>query len=309
MRTIRNSDTHDSPSAPQAANSANSYLLYLKDIQAIPLLTQSETLRLANLARNGSPEDQLTAKQTLLQSNLRLVIHFAESYRHHPSIPIEDFISEGNIGLREAIEQYNPALNVKLSTYVAYFIKSAFYRLINQSALIPIPKTAQFHLKKLIGFKRDFQNTHGYLPSQTEIATHLNLSLQQIQSLDSLQNNLQNLSPLSFDAISHTDPSIPALSEPIDPSTHSDPYESTATADATNFLLDSLRTHLSPQQFDVITQRYGLIDHQNPVTLQEIANAYGISKERIRQIESEALLKLRKRLSSLPFLKTSELAS
>lgn len=266
----------------------NSVKLYMKEISNYPLLSEEEENYQAKLAYEGDPK----AKQILINSNLRLVIPVAKRYIGR-GLSFLDLIQEGNIGLIHSADAFDPYLGYKFSTYATYWIRQKISRAVSEQARnIYIPA----HIYNLISqIKKEenlFQQEHNRKPKIEELAKIMFLSKEEIQNAYFYISDTSSLDlPIGEDEENSVsdlieDKSIPTPENEIDKFSLSKSIE------------DLLNT-LKEQEKTVIIMRFGLDDGRSK-TLEEVGEVFGLTKERIRQIEEKALHKLRNpRRSSL----------
>lgn len=252
---------------------------YIKDIQKYDLITPKEEIELADRIKTG---DQ-TALEKLINANLRLVVKIAQDYKNY-GVPLMDLISEGNIGLMTAAERFDPAKGGKMSTYAAWWIKQSIRRaLSNQSKTIRTPVHMYEKASRLQKTTVHLSEEFGREPTDQELSEELGLPLKKVILI---KQSAQGTA--SLDAENPEGLSIGATI--ADPNT-SDP--STAFQKAS----EKVETHssldiLSPRQRAIIEARFPL-DGRKGKTLQEVGAEFGVTRERIRQVQNIALKKLR----------------
>ena len=262
---------------------------YLKDIKSLPLLTAKEEIDLAKRIQRGD----YRARRRMIVSNLRLVINIAKHYSHL-GVPLLDLIEEGNLGLMKAVTKYNPHKGFRFSTYAAWWIRQYITRAIaNQGKTVRIPVYMTEILSK---FKRVTEQLSQELtrkPSPREIARRMRLSIARIYHLQELVTSSQPTSletPIGEEGETEM---IDLLQDQTSPS----PQE-----EITRFLqherIEVLLKRMNERERRVLTLRYGLDDRISR-TLGETAKLFGITRERVRQIEVAAIRKLRIYLSSV----------
>jgi RNA polymerase primary sigma factor len=257
------------------------FQLYLRQIAQIPLLTPEQEIQLARRIKRG---DQKALTQ-MVSANLRLVVKIARDYANF-GLPLLDLISEGNIGLMKAVERFDPKKGGKLSTYAAWWIKQSITRaLANQTKTIRLP----IHLVEKIGKMRrvssQMMEELGREPSDDELAEEIGLSSSKVAALKraalrpaSLDEPIQEGEYFQFRDIVGDEES-------------DDPFETLRDKDMLEEV-DELLDMLGDRERMIINSRFGL-DGQEPKTLEEIGETFGVTRERIRQLQNVALLKLR----------------
>jgi RNA polymerase primary sigma factor len=274
------------PSGQGHSNSANIYQLYLDEINRTKLLTPEEELGLALKVRNGDEP----ARQHMIKANLRLVVAIARSYQDY-GLPLLDLISEGNIGLMKAVDRFDPGRGVKFSTYAAWWIKQAIRRgLANQSRTIRLP----VHIRvKLSNVRRAVAQLHEELerePTDEELAAEVGASAEQIASWRSAAAQ-----PISIDAQLGDDDGQ-TYGEVIADENAEEPSEGVENQFNRGTVL-GLLARLPDRHAEILRWRFGF-DGGEAQLLSDIAIRLQVSRERVRQIESAALSKLRKMISS-----------
>jgi len=256
---------------------------YLKDIKSIPLLTAKEEIELAKRIQKGDTK----AKRQMTLSNLRLVINIAKRYSHL-GVPLLDLIEEGNLGLMKAVLKYNPRKGFRFSTYGAWWIRQYITRAIaNQGKTVRIPVYMTELLSKFKRIGEELAQKLGRKPSPTEIAKRMRLPVERIERLQELVVSQQTTSletPVGEEGETEM---IDLLQDETTPS----PQE-----DIGRFLqherIDALLRKMNERERRVLVLRYGLDDRISR-TLGETAKFFGITRERVRQIEVAAIRKLR----------------
>jgi RNA polymerase sigma factor (sigma-70 family) len=259
--------------------------VYLREIGRIPLLSREQEVELAEKIRRGDE----AAKQRLIESNLRLVVQVARRYINR-GLPLPDLIEEGNIGLLRAVEKFEPARGTRFATYATWWIRQAVARaLANQARTIRLP----VHVEMLLGrYKREHQRltqTLGRAPAPAELAQALGTSEEQIGELEELR-----LQPVSLDAPLGTD--TRRVGETIVDES-ADPAAALTRLFHERAELVAVLDDLAPNERTVLRRRFGL-DGNEPETLEAIGRRLDYSRERIRQIETAGLRKLRALLAA-----------
>lgn len=260
----------------------NGLQVYLKQIKDIPLLTAEEEKKLATAYQSGDKQ----AKERLVSSNLRLVVMAAKHYSTRCSMSFEDLVQEGNIGLIRAVDSYNPTLGWRFSTYAMHWIKQAISRaILNSSRTIRIPIHIQELQSKYNKAQREFMNKNNREATTAEVAKILNIDIKKIKEIEELIKEPISLSTSLND---EDDGTVEDLVADPNADRPDDRIDNELLAKALNDLLDSL----GGREKEIIIARYGL-NGGKAKTLDQLGTEYGLTKERIRQIEQSALHKLR----------------
>ena len=256
---------------------------YLKDIKTIPLLSAKQEIELAKKIQRGDA----AAKRQMTLSNLRLVINIAKRYSHL-GVPLLDLIEEGNLGLMKAVIKYNPRKGYRFSTYGAWWIRQYITRAIaNQGKTVRIPVYMTELLSKFKRMSEELAQKLGRRPTSSEIARRMRLPLERIERLQELVASAQATSLESPVGEEGETEMIDLLQDESTPS----PQE-----DIGRFLqherINAFLKKMNERERRVLTLRYGLEDGLSR-TLGETAKFFGITRERVRQIEVVAIRKLR----------------
>jgi len=259
--------------------------LYLREIGRVKLITPQEEIRLARRIRRGDRQ----AREQMITANLRLVVKIAHDYEGL-GLPLLDLINEGNIGLMKGVERFNPKKGAKLSTYAAWWIKQSIMRaLANQSKTIRLPvhvvdKVA--HIRKAeVKLREAFDRE----PTDQEVADHLGINPRRIQ-----QYRNASKAPVSLDAPIGTDEPTRISDVVADPNAAA-PFDRLVRENDSQLVQEVLAT-LTPRENTILAMRFGL-DDGTPKTLEEIGEKLGVTRERIRQIQEEALQKMRVKIA------------
>jgi len=260
----------------------NGLQVYMKQIKEIPLLTADEEKKLAAAALKGDKR----AKDKLVSANLRLVVMAAKRYIMHTSLSFDDLIQEGNIGLMRAVESFDPEKGFKFSTYAMYWIKQGISRaILNNSRSIRIP-IHMLELKTKYGkVQKELSINLNREPTIAEIAKHMGLDVKKVMEIETLIKEPVSLSASLND---EDDSTLEDLVADPNQDRPDDRIDNELRAKAINNILDTL----DKREKDIIIARFGL-NGRKAQTLDEVAMDYKLTKERIRQIEQEALHKLR----------------
>ena len=272
--------------------SDSSLKLYLREISKTPLLTIQEENDLAERIKLGDKE----ARSHMIRANLRLVVKIAHDYSGY-GLSLPDLISEGNIGLMNAVGRFDPEKGGKLSTYGAWWIKQSIKRaLANQSKTIRLPIHMVDKIARMRRISSILAEQLGREPTDDELATELGLPRQKIAMLKQAAQR-----PTSLDAPVN-DGEATEYSEIISDEAASDPLE--ALADK-NLLaeLGGLLSLLNERERRIIDGRFGL-NGLKPMLLEDVGREFGVSRERIRQLQNSALAKMRKALLKMDKPKT-----
>ncbi len=268
-----------------SVNSDDSVKIYLRQIGKIPLLTPEEELE---LARNIQENNDTLAKEALVNANLRLVVSIAKKYIGR-GLTFLDLIQEGNMGLIKAAAKFDYKKGYKFSTYATWWIQQAITRAIADKArIIRLPIHMIDSISKIRKTTLDLTSELGRSPTKQEIAYRMGMS---VQKLTAIIKSAQ--STVSMDTPATTEEESSKISDFIVDNSMVSP-DSRVTQD--NMLEDirDILDKLSQKERDVLILRYGLDNNGARKTLDEIGTQYGVSRERIRQIETRAISKLKK---------------
>lgn len=281
------------PPAPVVAEERGSYdgdtayQLYLKEIGQHKLLTIEEENELAARIKKGDA----AARERMINANLRLVVKIARDYEGY-GVPLLDLISEGNIGLMKGVERFDPSKGAKLSTYSAWWIKQAIKRaLANQGKTIRLPVHVVdklFHIRRA---EARLQEILGREPTDDEIAEELDSTPEKIRELRAASQRPASLeAPLGHDSDNR-------VADVVADENAEDPYDQVEEK-ANSAMLKDLLKDLDPREVTILRYRFGL-DGDEEKTLEEVGRKFGLTRERIRQIQEIALKKLRKKIDKL----------
>lgn len=261
--------------------------LYLREIGQVKLLTPLEEIELAARIKKGDKK----AREQMIKANLRLVVKIAHDYEGF-GLPLLDLISEGNIGLMKAVERFDPAKGGKLSTYGSWWIKQSIKRaLANQSKTIRLPVHLVDKISKMRRTAMKLQEVLGREPTDEELGEELGISASRVG-----QMRTAAIRPASLDAPIGDDDSN-NFSEVVQDENADTPYEQLEEKTVTKMLQEMVIT-LDPREATILRYRFGL-DGGSEKTLEEVGEKFGVTRERVRQIQNIALNKLRKMIEKL----------
>ena len=263
------------------SKSDSSLRQYLKEISKTELLTPEEELDLAERIKNGDAE----ARTHMIKANLRLVVKIAKDYTGY-GLPLADLISEGNIGLMKAVKRFDPNKGAKLSTYAAWWIKQGVKRaLANQSKTIRLPVHMLDKLSKVRRISAALTEALGREPTDDELSEETGIPLKKLALLRRASQK-----PTSLDA-PVTDEADSSFGDLIGDERAENPFEALESKDLHGELGDMLDV-LDERETRIIDARFGL-SGVTPKTLEEVGREFGVSRERIRQLQTVALNKMR----------------
>jgi RNA polymerase primary sigma factor len=252
---------------------------YFREIDQTPLLTAEEERQLALRIQAGDS----AARDQMTRANLRLVVNIARSYTSK-GLGLPDLIEEGNLGLLRAVEGFDPSMNTRFSTYASYWIKQSIKRaLVNTAKTIRVPVHMVELLAKWHRASIQLQETLGRTPTPEEIARKIGLPKKKVASV-------QKAIRVSATAQPEPDESGWSIDELLTDGRSRPPDTDLVETDDRQQVQAMLRK-MDPREAAVLRMRFGL-DNEEPKTLKEIGERLGLTRERVRQIESEALLKL-----------------
>ena len=266
--------------APEGAPSADPLKLYVRQIGGGPLLTREEERELARRKDEGDEE----AKRKLIESNLRLVMAITRNYTK-ASVPLLDLIQEGNLGLIRAVEKFDYKLGYKLSTYATWWIRQAITRaLADQGRTIRLPVHVADQVRRLLRARRQLAQKYNREPSLAELARETQQSEERVRELLELVET-----PVSLETPVGDGESL--YGDMIEDVHSLAPHEQSAEQARGRELAGAL-DQLNPRMRRVLSLRFGL-DGESPQTLEEVGSQLGITRERVRQLETRALRELR----------------
>jgi RNA polymerase primary sigma factor len=262
--------------------------LYLKEIGKTPLLTKDEEKDLAKRSEKGDEE----ARQKLMKANLRLVVSIAKRYVNRtPNLSILDLIQEGNIGLSKAVEKFDYRRGFKFSTYATWWIRQAITRaLADQSRTIRIPVHMVETISKYAQVRRQLIQELGRDPLPEEIAAEMGMDVEKVQHIQKISQEVLSIEQSVGDEDDST------LSDFIPDEKNLSPDQNVNRALLRDVIKDIL-TDLTEREQKILSMRFGLEDGVSH-TLEEVGKVFGVTRERIRQIEAKAIEKIREHQKS-----------
>ncbi len=266
----------------RSPGSSDPVRLYLEDIKRTRLLTAAEEVSLAKRIGKGDE----SARAEMIECNLRLVVSLAKRYVNR-GLPLLDLIEEGNLGLIRAVEKFDHRKGFRFSTYATWWIRQSVERaLVNQSRVIRLPVHVSEDINVVMRAERKLLQTLGREPTQADLAKQTRFPLAKVQNILQLVRRTSSMgTPIGEDA----DQELMDLIEDEKAERPSARLEE----ERKFFLVQEWLDQLSDPEKDIIIQRFGL-HGEEPETLEAIGARYGVTRERIRQIESTALRRLRK---------------
>ena len=263
----------------------SSLTIYLREAAEVALLTPAEEVQLAQRIQSGDA----SAREHMIRANLRLVVKISREYEGF-GLPLLDMVNEGNIGLMRAVERFDPTRGCKFSTYAALWIRQAVRRgLANQSKTIRLPINLIDRLSLMNRTVQALREKYGRPPSDDEIALAMELPVKKIRDL---QQASMHTSSLDASISSSEDSST--LGELLEDASRPSPYQ--VLEDKTRYsLLHELMNHLNARESVILRYRFGL-DGGTEKTLEQVGARFGVTRERIRQLQNVALQKLKRLL-------------
>jgi RNA polymerase nonessential primary-like sigma factor len=271
------SDEH--PTSAEVVRSLDPTRLYLSEIGASPLLTADEEKRLARLAQRGDE----ASRQRMIESNLRLVVKIARRYFNR-GLPLLDLIEEGNLGLIHAVKKFDPERGFRFSTYATWWIRQTIERAImNQSGTVRLPIHIIKDINSCLRAARRLRHNGDDAPTTKEIAAYMDRDVVEVERLMALHNRVTVRS-------SGTE----SDSGPVDRLKAGGDTEPSRCAqrDGVQSIVDYWVSELGDKQRAVVERRFGLHGHRR-ATLEQIGDEIGVTRERVRQIQIDALNNLR----------------
>jgi RNA polymerase nonessential primary-like sigma factor len=259
--------------------------IYLSEIGFSPLLTAEEEVYFSRLSLKGDEP----SRKRMIESNLRLVVKIARRYNNR-GLPLLDLIEEGNLGLIRAVEKFDPERGFRFSTYATWWIRQTIERAImNQTRTIRLPIHVVKELNIYLRASRELIQTLDHEPSAEEIAEHLDKPVNDVNKMLRLNERIASVdTPFAGD-------SEKALLDVIADEKSAGPENDLQSDDMSNNIVHWLN-ELNTKQREVLARRFGLLGYE-PATLEDVGSEIGLTRERVRQIQVEALKRLRDILS------------
>lgn len=251
---------------------------YLKDINKIPMLSREEEIEIAKKAALGDKK----AKERLVTSNLRFVVSCAKQYQGQ-GIPLIDLISEGNIGLWEAVDKFDVNKGFKFISYAVWWIRQAIMHALNEhSRLLRLPRSQILQLNQITKAIKEFEQSNGRMPSTKELSDLTDIEESKIEQLINL-----NIKPTSYD-----NPIGDESGTLIDliPNQNIENTDSLLSKESKQKEINSILNLLTDREHDILIMYFGI--NGDSLTLYEIADKFGLTHERARQIKNNAITKL-----------------
>lgn len=256
--------------------------LYLNEIGFSPLLTAEEEVYFSRLAQRGEE----SGRKRMIESNLRLVVKIARRYINR-GLPLLDLIEEGNLGLIRAVEKFDPERGFRFSTYATWWIRQTIERAImNNTRTIRLPIHVVKELNVYLRAARELTQTLDHEPTAEDIARLLDKPVADVQKMLGLNERMASIdSPMTGNSDKTLVETIADDNVGLDP-------ETTLQDDDLNASIDMWLSELSEKQREVVVRRFGLRGHETN-TLEEVGREIGLTRERVRQIQVEALRRMR----------------
>jgi len=271
------------PAKREEGHTLDTLKIYFQEICKVPLLTREEEVELSKRIEKGD----MAARQHMIEANLRLVVNIGKRYRNR-GLPFLDIIEEGNLGLIRAVEKFDWRRGFKLSTYASWWIKQSIERaFVNQLRTIRLPVHIDDRLSRLLRTLAKATQQYGERPSNQELAELMDTTVDEVRRLMGLVRDAQSLDVPVADDSGTTLGDLVEDHGALSPSHVIEIFKR-------HELIDQWLNGLSETERRVIELRFGFDDNGEGKTLQSIGKEFGVTRERIRQIEGHALKKLRR---------------
>lgn len=283
MASFRKSFDGDYESMPSGPNTMG---IYLREIRSGCLLSADDEVRLARLVEEGDAE----ARSVMIEANLRLVVKIAKRYLNR-GLPFTDLVEEGNIGLIKAVERFKPEKGCRFSTYATWWIRQSIERaLINQVRTIRLPVHVSDDIDRLRKTAEAFKKKFDRLPQDSELSAETGLSVPYVKRLMGISLNILSIDQ-SFDIDGDS-----TIGDRLENPDCDDPTDRIHMSKMIGVLLRKME-NLSLREKEILELRFGL-DGEAPMTLEMIGSRFGVTRERIRQIQIEAMMKIKNSFSA-----------
>lgn len=278
-----------------SGESSDTLTLYLRDVRRTTLFTPEEEFETATRARGGD----FAARQSMIEHNLRLVVSIAKGYLGR-GVPLSDLIEEGNLGLMHAIDKFEPERGFRFSTYATWWIRQAVERAVmNQGRVIRLPVHVVRELQQVLRARRTLENDPTFVAARNgdgegvrveDVAALLGRDVQEVAQLLAMAET-----PKSLDAVVDRSDDEHTLGDFMADELALDPTGVTHNREVERLLAGWIET-LSHREKEVLEGRFGL-HHREPETLEVLSDRLGLTRERVRQIQNEALTKLKRQMA------------
>jgi RNA polymerase primary sigma factor len=273
----------DVPAGPAPGGAADALALYLRQIGTVPLLTASDEVRLAKRIE----QNDMVAKNALVEANLRLVVSVAKRYNPR-GLTMLDLVQEGNLGLIRAAEKFEWRRGFKFSTYATWWIRQAITRaLAEQTRTVRIPSHMSEKIRRVEATRDELTQRGGRAPTSQAIGDELEMDAERVEEISDFGRDTASLDR----GFGEGTPDL-TLGETLEDAAAEQPFDRTADHLRSSDLEAALGT-LSGRARRIVELRYGLAD-QEPLTLEQIGDELGVTRERVRQIEMSTLATLRR---------------
>ncbi len=263
---------------------SDSVKAYFNDVKKHRLLSPDEEISLAKKVKRGDK----SARERMIEANLRLVINIAKRYLNR-GLPFQDLIEEGNIGLIKAVGKFDSKKGCKFSTYATYWIRQAVERaILNQSNTVRLPIHVSTHITRMLKTSRDLSKKLNREPSITEISDNMATSGRHVRKLMIIAKKTFSLDSQGI----YGEDSDQTLLDVLEDRNVTSPFEIIEKAKRLELIQEWLAV-LEQTERSIITLRFGL-EEKDPETLESIGKRFGVTRERIRQIETKAMEKLKR---------------
>jgi RNA polymerase nonessential primary-like sigma factor len=279
-----------------AGESSDTLTLYLREVRRTELFTPEEEFEAATRARSGD----FAARQSMIEHNLRLVVSIAKGYLGR-GVPLSDLIEEGNLGLMHAIDKFEPERGFRFSTYATWWIRQAVERAVmNQGRVIRLPVHVVRELQQVLRARRTLENDPAFAAARNgdggegvrveDVAALLGRDVQEVAQLLAMAET-----PKSLDAVVDRSDDEHTLGDFMADELALDPTGVTHNHEVEKLLAGWIET-LTHREKEVLEGRFGL-HHREPETLEVLSDRLGLTRERVRQIQNEALTKLKRQMT------------